>query len=291
MHLLHKKTHLLATILCKNEEDILVDMIEHHLNIGIDAFIITNNRSTDKTRDIAASYKQVYKIFDEMDNTHHQEAHVTKMARYACKFKPDWIVHLDADEFWNGFEFLNEVKENGVASTIAYIHPPVTPEIGFNAYEQRFYLDMKEIQTHMEETKIIHRPSEKIVIQHGNHWMDLVDGPILKTDKIYRHHYPLRCYQQIVQKAVVGHKAMVSRGAYCGRWGVWHDLHENNELEGKFNKILHNWNTMIKTGIDKKLIAEMIKFYAGSVEGLDKVTTALDTITPEIKEWTPLKGR
>lgn len=288
MHLLRKRPKIVATILAKDEEDILDHMIKHHINVGIEAFIVTNNRSSDKTRDIAASYKEVVKIFDEMDNTHHQEAHVTKMARYACKLQPEWIVHFDADEFWSGFEFLDTVKENGVASTIAYIHPPVTPEVGFNPQEQRFYLDMKEIQASMEESKVIHRPNENIVIQHGNHWMDNVEGPILRTEEVYRHHYPLRCYQQMVVKAVIGHKAMISRGAYCGRWGNWHDLYEAGKLEEEFNRILGNWNAMIQTKeIDKTLLSEMVQFYAGGPDGMERVLTGLEKITPEIKEWVP----
>lgn len=287
MHLLHKRFRLLATILVKDEEDILKDMIEHHLNAGVDAFIITNNRSTDKTREIAENYKQVLKIFDELDNTHHQEAHVTKMARYACKYKPEWIVHLDADEFWNGFDFLNDIKENGVISTLAYIHPPVHSEFGFNPIKQRFYLDLKELQSATDETKVIHRPSEKVVIRHGNHWMDFIDEPFIKTDEIYRHHYPLRYYKQMVNKAVLGHKAMISRGGFCGRWGTWHDLYETGKLRDKFDKIVNNWNAMIETGINKRKISEMVEFYAGG--NLEQVLEGLSKVEPEIKEWIPLK--
>ena len=288
MHLLRKRPKIVATILAKDEEDILDHMIKHHINVGIEAFIVTNNRSSDKTRDIAESYKEVYKIFDEMDDTHHQEAHVTKMARYACKLKPEWIVHLDADEFWNGFEFLDGIKENGVISEVAFIHPPVTPEFGFDPYKQRHYLDMKVLQE--GETKVIHRPNENIVIQHGNHWMDNVEGPMIPTKEIYRHHYPLRCYQQMVTKAVIGHKAMMKRkgGAFCGRWGMWHDLYEEGKLEGEFNRILGNWSEMIETGLNEEKVLEMVKFYAGSQEGVDRATEGIKSgIIPEIKEWAP----
>jgi len=286
MQLIRKRPRLLATLLAKDEADILAHTIEHHLNIGVDAFIITNNRSSDKTRDIAASYKEVLKVFDEEDETHNQEAHVTKMAHYACKYRPEWIVHLDADELWCGFEFLDNVKENAVASEVAFIHPPVTPEFGFDPHEQRHYLDMKVLQE--GETKVLHRPSDKIVMHHGNHWLDGVDGPILRTKEIYRHHYPLRCYQQMVIKAVVGHKAMRKRGSYCGRWGMWHDLYEEGKLEDKFNKTVANWNEMVENGLDNELVTEMIKFYAGSPEGFERAAVGIrQGIVPEIKEWTP----
>jgi len=291
MHLLHKKPKLLATLLVKNEEDILEHTIKHHISLGIEAFIITDNNSTDKTKEIAHSFKEVFKVFDEPDETHHQEKHVTKMAHYACKFKPEWIVHLDADEFWNGFEYLDEIKQNGVASTIAYIHPPIKSDPKFDPIAQRFFLDMKEIQSVMEETKILHRPSEKISIHHGNHWMDNIEGEILRTEKIYRHHYPLRNYKQLVSKAIKGHEAMISRNAYCGRWGNWYDLYKNNKLEKKFEIIVENWKKMTQEGINKETIAEMVSFYAGSDEGLERILDALEKITPEIKEWTPLKAQ
>ena len=101
-----------ATLLAKNEEDIIGANIEHHLSHGVDCFIITNNNSTDKTRQIVEKYPEVKEIIDENEDDHNQSKWVTRMAQIACKMETDWVVHLDADELWCGLTELRNCKEN-----------------------------------------------------------------------------------------------------------------------------------------------------------------------------------
>ena len=44
---------IVATILANNEEDIIGQMIEHHIHQGVQSFIVTDNNSTDRTAAIA----------------------------------------------------------------------------------------------------------------------------------------------------------------------------------------------------------------------------------------------
>ena len=46
------KQIIVATILVKDEEDIIGSNIEHHINQGVTHFILTNNRSKYKTLQI-----------------------------------------------------------------------------------------------------------------------------------------------------------------------------------------------------------------------------------------------
>ena len=101
---------IVATILAKNEEDIIAENIEHHIEQGVSQFIVTNNNSTDHTRSIVEKYPEVAEIIDEPGDNHHQSKWVTRMAKMACKLNPDWIVHLDADELWGGFFHLRFMK-------------------------------------------------------------------------------------------------------------------------------------------------------------------------------------
>ena len=50
---------IIATILAKDEEDIIANQIEHHLEQGVFKILLTDNNSTDRTREIASKYKEV----------------------------------------------------------------------------------------------------------------------------------------------------------------------------------------------------------------------------------------
>ena len=94
---------LIMTLLVKNEEDIVEECIEFHLRCGVDFIIATNNNSTDKTREILLKYQQqgLLEIIDETDDTFNQVVWVDRMIKIAkTKYKADWIINVDADEFW-----------------------------------------------------------------------------------------------------------------------------------------------------------------------------------------------
>ena len=66
----NKPLKIVATLLAKDEEDIIAQNIEHHINQGVTDFIVTNNRSKDHTRTIVEKYPEVKEIIDEPDETH-----------------------------------------------------------------------------------------------------------------------------------------------------------------------------------------------------------------------------
>ncbi len=193
------KIKIIATILAKNEEDIIGRMIEHTINQGVSQIIFTDNASTDRTREIAASYPEVVEIIDEPENDHNQTKWVTRMARLACKLKPDWIVHLDADELWCGLQNLRKFDTAIVGCEKMYLHPPAKHH--FSIEDQRFYLDFDHIPI-PQECKVAHRPMEDVVITHGNHGVADPTDSYTSTRDIYRHHYPIRSYQQWERKSV-----------------------------------------------------------------------------------------
>ena len=94
---------LIMTLLAKNEDDIVDETIKFHLNSGVDFIIATNNNSTDNTRNILLKYQElgVLELIDEMGENFDQVKWVDRMIRLAIdKYKADWIINVDADEFW-----------------------------------------------------------------------------------------------------------------------------------------------------------------------------------------------
>jgi len=214
------KINVLATILAKNEDDIIAQMIEHTIEQGVSQIIFTDNASTDKTKEIVSRYPEVVEIIDEPGDDHNQTKWVTHMARLACKFKPDWIIHLDADELWCGIQNLRRFDTAIVGCEKMYLHPPVDRK--FDLKKQRFYLDFDHLPI-PQECKVAHRPMENVIITHGNHGVSEPNTSYTSTQKVYRHHYPIRSYDQWERKSK-GHEALDRRGSYCKRWSKWYDL-------------------------------------------------------------------
>lgn len=269
---------IVGTILAKNEEDIIAANIEHHINHGVSQIILTDNGSTDNTRKIASKYPEVVEIIDEPGTDHNQSAWVTRMARLACKLNPDWIVHFDADELWCGLTNLNKIKEKCVSSTGVYLHPPRSAF--FSLWEMRFYLDFDDITSLPGESKVAHRPDPDIVITHGNHGFENCHD-LAHTKNIWRHHFPVRSFNQFVKKGVSGHQALLQRNATCERWKLWHDLYFEGKLNDLYENICKSWSSMIKTP-NKQDFLTLIEFWATpAIKEFFNTTNFL----PKIGEW------
>ncbi len=97
-----KNLNLVMTILVKNEADIIEANIRTHTKFGVDHFVIMDNDSTDGTREILSKLQKDFSIviIDEK-GYYQQKRFMTRLAFEAKRrFKPDWIINSDADEFW-----------------------------------------------------------------------------------------------------------------------------------------------------------------------------------------------
>lgn len=269
---------IVATILAKDEEDIIGANIEHHVGQGVTHFIVTNNRSKDRTAEIASRYPEVVEVIDEPDDTHHQSKWVTRMARAACKLDPDWIVHLDADELWCGLTQLRHAKGKYVGSTKMFLHPPVGGD--FDLHAMRHYLDFENIPGLPGECKVAHRPDPDIEITHGNHGF-VGDPPVEFTKEVWRHHYPVRSYGQFVRKTIEGHEALLRRNSVCERWRKWYNAHFDGRLVGLYDDICKSWREMIATPNRESLLALLDFWATEDVIHLFKNESQL----PNIGEW------
>jgi hypothetical protein len=94
---------LVMTLLVRDEEDILREHLEYHLNAGVDLVVVTDHRSTDGTAEILRSYAAdgVVVTVREESEFAQQAAWQTRMARLAAsEHGADWVISSDADEFW-----------------------------------------------------------------------------------------------------------------------------------------------------------------------------------------------
>lgn len=268
--------NIVATILAKNEEDIIGSNIEHHIEHGISKFIVTDNGSSDNTRRIVEQYPEVVEIIDEPGTDHNQSQWVTRMSQIACKLKPDWIVHLDADELWCGLSNLRKIDGPVASCERMLIHPPSNTE--FNLVSQRYYLNFDNLPI-PQECKVAHRPNTNFVIEHGNHGVKGMSGK--HTMEVYRHHYPIRSLKQWEAKAM-GHLALQQRNSCCERWENWYNLKLEGKLCENFNFLCENWRNY-RSNKNPATFANMLSFWATA-----EMTSFFKNnphLLPDVGEW------
>jgi hypothetical protein len=94
---------LVMTLLVKNERDIIEANVNFHRARGVEHFIVTDNGSSDGTRDLLDMLAKSVPMtaWDEPGDDYSQHRWVTRMALWARdELAADWIINNDADEFW-----------------------------------------------------------------------------------------------------------------------------------------------------------------------------------------------
>lgn len=233
-------TKIVATLVVRDEEDILEDMLSHTLSEGVTHIFATDNASRDNTRHILARHPEVVDIHYSDDMTHNQETHTTRMAIKACALKPDWIVHLDADEFWCGLGDIQSHSEHALWATTAFVHPPAR-NVTKNQAPLRHMQKYVDFRGHAREFKVIHRPSPTVMVKHGNHGV-LGLGKMGYCDEITRHHYPIRSFNQFARKVQQGTEALKARQFVCERWYLWYEEWQAGNLGKLYEAMIGAWD-------------------------------------------------
>ena len=95
---------LVMTLLVKNEEETLEACLRFHHQMGVDAFVVTDNNSTDSTPQIIERYRRIgwiEAVIHEPGTDYQQKQWVDRMIRLAKKrLGAAWVINADADEFW-----------------------------------------------------------------------------------------------------------------------------------------------------------------------------------------------
>ncbi|MEK4047183.1 glycosyltransferase family 2 protein [Paenibacillus sp. FSL H8-0048] len=225
--LIHPKFNemkLVMTLLVKNEEDIIEENIIFHKSMGVDSFIVTDNNSTDKTKEILSKYKDkgwIKEIIEEKGEDISQQEWVDRMIKLAAdKYKADWIINADADEFWysksgNLKKYIKNSNSNVIKCNIYNMLPT---EVG------KFYLSDWLVEKNVDNSmqnynlskfniftkqipKVIHRSKGYKQIFTGNHFvkMKLQREEISSDIKIY--HFSIRSLEHFKNKMINGGKA------------------------------------------------------------------------------------
>ncbi len=221
----------------RNEADIIRLNVLYHLSLGVDRIFIVDNGSTDGTVDVLRrlSEEDPRVRWSHDDGPFLPSRIATNLAHEALREGADWVLPVDADEFWYAPEgsFRSVLEESRAGTLIARVvnfvqrrsqkesspdallhmtrrveSPVGPPGHGQNLVEVQKIGFVEK----MYPPKCVSRPTKEIEIQSGNHSVSGVDGPKKRTDELLCFHAPMRSLASLRERV-----RSASRAAEAGR--------------------------------------------------------------------------
>lgn len=261
-----KSPRLIMTLLVKNEEALLEDNLIFHKSMGVDAFIITDNNSTDTTPQIIKKYKAlgwIIEVINETATDYKQKKWVDRMIFLAInKHHADWIINADADELWhspsgNLKNEINNTRSNVLVCEMKCMYPDenlpfylwnraVNPIVDYEKYDLSPYsLFCKQ------NKKVAHRAKGYIQISMGNHNVKMIPKISKKSD-ITVYHYNIRGRQPFICKMINGGQQLErSKQRHGGRhWRYFYQLYNENKLNDEYDRVIgiNQYDNLCKDG-------------------------------------------
>jgi len=255
--------NIFRSLLVRNEQDIIKQNLEFHKDKA-DGLIVTDNMSTDGTREILEDYMRagiIDLIIDEKEQNYNQYLWTTRMTNIAKEvYNADYVYSTDADEFWDipnldlfkralGFfkltnvfkcEYFNMLPEDNVDFLnfkYKIMNKPFESEQLSKAYNLFSYI----IDNPDNKYKALYSTEGFIKNWQGNHSVDIQDKEELITH-IDILHYPVRSYEQFLDKIIQGGQAYERNtelpSGMGSHWKSLYSIYKEGNFESEYNKII-----------------------------------------------------
>jgi glycosyltransferase involved in cell wall biosynthesis len=257
-----KHPKIVMTLLVRDEADVIDLFVQYHSRTGIDALIVTDNGSTDGTRELLEQHRRdgtIAEIIDEPSRIFDQSGFVHRMIlRARDHYSADYCINSDADEFWFCAEgsFRDELSRSRASKIYctSYFMLPANGEPFWKStdccvkkaqdpdkFEIARYFNLFEEPARM--AKVIHRTRGYKMIGLGNHCLKMRDKVSEISKTIWIYHYSVRSVQQFQKKIIQGGAAIElnknSTENECTHWRYLYRGHIGNRLnlQQEFYKI------------------------------------------------------
>jgi glycosyltransferase involved in cell wall biosynthesis len=226
------------TLLCKNESDIIRQHLAYHLP-RVDFLIVTDNGSTDGTREMLAAFEsERVTVLDDPTPHYGQLEVVDQMIRMARDRGADWVINSDADEFWVGdFQAVAQKYQRRWYSRLRAQSFRMRPCCAENAGEPDPIARMRwrDRAPDKEGRKVFHDTARYLKIAQGNHRVAVRGGRRgeLPPDEMRICHYQWRGFEHYLRKCVNGAKSYEGSGLPETKGGHWKRVYNVWKAKGE----------------------------------------------------------
>lgn len=236
---------VIGICMAKDEIDIIQVTVEHMLT-QVDEVIVSDNGSTDGTREVLASLPIT--LIDDPEVGYYQSKKMTNMAKIAGNKGAKWIVPFDSDEIWySPLGTLKDVLHNIpinflVTSAEVYDHVASSEDdpSDLNPVSRICWRRKDKISL----PKVACRYRDDLVIQQGNHGAAYNEPTTHKEGLLIIRHFPYRSAEHMVRKALNGAAAYAATDLpdHAGaHWRQYGNLILNNGEEAFKREVYTKW--------------------------------------------------
>jgi hypothetical protein len=262
--------NVIGLMMVRNEADIVEVNVRHHLAEGVDRFLVVDNGSSDDTPAVLDRLQQEGLLEWRSDPGAYRQADLTtELAREAWRRGADWIIPIDADEFWTAVGGnLRDVLSRSSAGALQIevlnfvqrreqIRP--TPDCLLNM-THRTPLPvgpLEQVRELVEQRrcafvevayspKCIARATADLVIAPGNHRVDGHHGLVQPTADVVCYHAMIRARSVLDAKAEQGGRVAEVGLPSHQAWHVrrWAELATAEGLEAEWRANSHQDETI-----------------------------------------------
>lgn len=227
--------------------------------MGVDGFIVTDNGSTDGTRQVLEEYRQkgwILDVIDETEEGYLQAKWCDRMIRLARKkYHADWVISSDADEFWyaTSLNLKKEILSNEGCNLQAVYLTNFVPIENRKDFIDSPYFVHRVVPARLQEKyglnggyshqvpKVIMKAKDYKMVIDGNHDAEMRHRKICHVSNIVVYHYFIRNFDHFVSKVKKGGEALMKNpNKYMGmHWRIWYrDFYLTNKMDQAFKDYL-----------------------------------------------------
>lgn len=236
--------------LVKDEHDVIVSTMTH-LAAHVDHIIVSDNGSTDGTREILAELARSLPltVLDDPDLAYYQSAKTSALADLAvAEHGAEWVIPVDADEapicsHGRIGDALGELPPMvNVASAFLFNHlatalddPDENDPFKRMVWRQPHAVPLRKVAVRWMLGGVIHQ---------GNHGVSLPVPAVSVSGLVETRHFPVRSVGQFISKVTNGGAAYAatdlpeSEGAH---WRGWHAIYESGGPEALAEIVRGHW--------------------------------------------------
>lgn len=256
-----QQVKVLAIIHCYNEEDIIVETVNHLLNNGIDVKVLDNYSTDNSYKLLLDNFKDNDRVMLSQFPEQHTEMYEWKMQleeteKIAKTFDYDWFIHYDCDEFrqspWLGYSlreaisFVDYLGYNAIDFCV--VNFKLTKETNANlpiqARLNRYMFGEKP--GHKVQVKCWKKCSDINISESGGHKAEFENCKVYPI-KFLNKHYPMRSVEQANNKVFFDRKDRFEKENKLYGWHTQYnnicdeeDLYTDSRLTNNFDMSFYN---------------------------------------------------